>query len=77
MWEDELFDEIQVGDKVWYQTPQGQTYSAKAKMIGPMGWVCDRGRGMPIVINEGHNYLGHTPAKNRKPDYLGHFLKNT
>ena len=34
MWEDELFDEIQVGDKVWYETPQGQTFTAKAHMVG-------------------------------------------
>ena len=74
MWEDELFDEIQKGDKVWYETPQGQTHTAKALMIGPMGWVCDRGNGQPVVINEGHNYLGHKPAKGRQPDHLGHFL---
>ena len=73
MWEDELFDEIQKGDKVWYETPQGQTNTAKALMIGPMGWVCDRGNGQPVVINEGHNYLGHKPAKGRQPDQLGHF----
>jgi len=74
MWEDELFDEIQKGDKVWYETPQGQTHTAKALMIGPMGWVCDRGNGQPVVINEGANYLGHTPAEDRQPDHLGHFL---
>jgi len=43
-------------------------------MIGPMGWVCDRGNGQPVIINEGYNYLGHTPAKMRTPDHLGHFL---
>jgi len=74
MWEDELFDEIQKGDKVWYENPQGQTHTAKALMIGPMGWVCDRGNGQPVVINEGHNYLGHTPAKGRQPDHFGHFM---
>ena len=74
MWEDEMFDEIQKGDKVWYQNPQGQTYKAKALMVGPMGWVCDTGDGQPIVVNEGDNYLGHTPAKNRQPDHFGHFM---
>ena len=73
-WEDEMFDEIMVGDKVWYETPQGQTFTAKAKMRGPHGWVCDRGRGLPIVINEGSNYLGHKKARNRHPDHLGNFL---
>ena len=74
MWEDELFDEIQKGDKVWYETPQGQTNTAKALMIGPMGWVCDRGNGQPVVINEGHNYLGHSEGKDRQPDHFGHFM---
>ena len=77
MWEDELFDEIQMGDKVWYDTPQGQVHKAKAKFQGPHGWVCDRGNGQPVVINEGHNYLGHSKAKNRMPDHLGKFLTNT
>jgi hypothetical protein len=75
-WEDELFDEIQKGDKVWYENNVGQVCKAKSVMIGPMGWVCDRGNGQPVVVNEGHNYLGHTPAKNRQPDHLGHFLNN-
>jgi hypothetical protein len=57
MWTDELFDEIQTGDKVWYQNPQGQTHTAKAKFRGPYGWVCDRGRGQPVVINEGQTIL--------------------
>ena len=74
MWEDELFDEIQKGDKVYYENQQGQTCKGKAVMIGPMGWVIDIGSGRPQVVNEGNNYLGHTPAKMRKPDHLGHFL---
>ena len=73
-WEDELFDEIQKGDKVYYENQQGQTCKGKAVMIGPMGWVIDIGGGRPQVVNEGYNYLGHTPAKGREPDYLGHFL---
>jgi len=74
MWEDELFDEIQKGDRVWYENPQGQTCKAKAMMIGPMGWVCDRGNGQPVVVNEGSNYLGHTEGKDRQPDHFGHFM---
>ena len=57
MWTDELFDEIQKGDRVWYENEQGQT--------------CD---GVPKVVNEGYNYLGHKPMKGRTPDHLGHFL---
>ena len=74
MWNDELFDEIQIGDKVWYETPQGQTFTAKAKFQGPHGWVCDRGNGQPVVVNEGSNYLGHSKGRVRKPDHLGKFL---
>ena len=74
MWEDELFDEIQKGDKVYYETEQGQTASGKAMLLGPMGWVLKTRNGQPKVVNEGYNYLGHTPAKMRTPDHLGHFL---
>ena len=76
MWEDELFDEIQKGDQVFYETAQGKTQSGKAMMIGPMGWVLDTGAGEPKVVNEGYNYLGHTPAKDREPDYFGHFMNS-
>ena len=34
MWTDELFDEIQKGDRVWYENEQGQTCKGKAMMIG-------------------------------------------
>jgi len=77
MWTDEMFEEIQKGDRVWYcgvnddDTVHGP---AKAMMIGPMGWVCDKGDGQPVVVNEGLNYLGHTEGKDRQPDHFGHFM---
>ena len=76
MWEDELFDEIQKGDQVWYENEQGQTCKGKAMLLGPMGWVLKVRNGQPKVVNEGYNYLGHTPAKKgqRVPDFLGKFL---
>ena len=74
MWTDELFDEIQKGDKVWYENEQGQTCNGKAVMVGPMGWVLKIPNGQAKVVNEGYNYLGHKPAKDRQPDHLGHFL---
>ena len=77
MWEDELFDEIQKGDKVYYENQQGQTCKGKAVMIGAMGQVIDIGGGRPQVVNEGYNYLGHTKMPGREPDHLGHFLNNT
>ncbi len=74
MWTDELFDEIRKGDKVWYQNKQGQTHYGKAVLYGPAGWVlkCDHGS---QVVGEGHNYLGHKPAKGKRDDdYFGKFL---
>jgi hypothetical protein len=79
MWTDECFSEIQKGDKVWYCGVNDDnilTGPAKAIMIGPMGWVCDKGDGQPIVVNEGLNYLGHTEGKDRQPDHFGHFMNS-
>ena len=73
-WTDELFDEVQKGDRVWYENEQGQTCKGKALMIGPAGWVLQLPNGQAQVVNEGYNYLGHKPAKDRQPDHLGHFL---
>jgi hypothetical protein len=74
MWTDECYDEIRKGDRVYYQNKQGQTHSGKAVLYGPAGWVisCDHG---PQVVGEGHNYLGHRPAKGKRDDdYFGKFL---
>ena len=73
MWEDESFSEIQKGDKVWYENQQGQTFKGKAMMIGPAGWVLKTQNGVQVV-NEGYNYLGHTPVKGREPDHFGNFM---
>ena len=73
-WEDELFDEIQKGDKVWYKNNVGQVCKGRAMLRGPEGWVLKTDNGLPKVVNDGYNYLGHTPAKNRQPDNLGAFL---
>ena len=79
MWEDAVCAEIRKGDKVWYCGDENDdtVYGpAMAMMIGPMGWVCDRGEGQTVVGNEGHNYLGHSQGKDRQPDHLGHFLNS-
>jgi hypothetical protein len=73
-WEDELFDEIQKGDRVWYKNNVGQVCKGRAMLRGPEGWVLKTDNGLPKVVNDGYNYLGHTPAKNRQPDHLGAFL---
>ena len=76
MWEDELFDEIQKGDQVWYENEPGQTCKRKAMLLGPRGWVLKVRHGQPKVVNEGYNYLGHTKMPGRTPDYLGQFLNS-
>ena len=73
-WEDELFDEIQKGDRVWYKNNVGQVCKGRAMLRGPEGWVLKTDNGLPKVVNDGYNYLGHTPTKNRQPDHLGAFL---
>ena len=73
-WEDELFDEIQKGDRVWYKNNVGQVCKGQAMLRGPEGWVLKTDNGLPKVVNDGYNYLDHTPAKNRQPDHLGAFL---
>jgi hypothetical protein len=72
---DECFSEIQVNDKVYYFNAQLQECSGTAIMVGPAGWVvsCENG---PVVVNEGDNYAGHTPGKDRKQDFLGMWLNS-
>ena len=70
---DEAFTEIQKGDTVYYFNAQLQEHSGKAIMVGPMGWVCNVD-GVTVVVNEGDNYAGHTPGKDREPDNFGHWM---
>ena len=70
---DEAFTEIQKGDTVYYFNERLQEHSGKAIMVGPMGWVCNVD-GVTVVVNEGDNYAGHTPGKDREPDNFGHWM---
>ena len=72
---DESFLEIQKGDKVYYFNEQLQECSGKAIMVGPEGWVISND-GVTIVVQEGNNYAGHTPGKDREPDHFGKWLNN-
>ena len=74
MWTDEMFDEIQVNDKVYYFNTKLQECSGKALMRGPAGWVVVIEDGDTVVVNEGDNYAGHTEGKKRVKDHLGEFL---
>ena len=70
---DEAFLEIQKGDKVYYFNAQLQECSGNAIMVGPEGWVVND-EGVTVVVNEGNNYAGHTPGKERQPDNFGHWM---
>ena len=70
---DEAFLEIQKGDKVYYFNAQLQECSGNAIMVGPEGWVVNN-EGVTVVVNEGNNYAGHTPGKERQPDNFGHWM---
>ena len=70
---DESFLEIQKGDKVYYFNEQLQEHSGKAIMVGPEGWVVNND-GVTVVVQEGNNYAGHTPGKDRAPDHFGKWL---
>jgi hypothetical protein len=58
------FRNIRAGDKVYYQTPQGQDGAGRAQMLLLFAdhVVVDRGDGQPVVVND-HNYVRHV-AKN-------------
>ena len=74
-WEDECYDEIRKGDKVYYKNKQGQIHRGEAVLYGPAGWVlnCDHGA---AVVMEGENFMGHTKDKQgeRLDDYMGKWL---
>ena len=74
LWEDEMFEEIQIGDKVFYFNERLQECSGDALMRGPAGWVVVIKDVNTVVVNEGDNYAGHTESKKRVKDHLGEFL---
>ena len=49
-----LFETIRPGDRVTISTPQGQTRTGRAVMLGPGGWVLNLGGryGTPGIANE-------------------------
>ena len=69
-----MFEEIQVGDTVYFSTPHSKELKGKAVMKGPIGWVVNMGgrHGMPNVVTE-RNFIKIRKGKNRKPDFFGDF----
>mgnify|MGYP005672650975 CR=1 FL=1 len=58
MWKDELFDEIQKGDKVYYENQQGQTCKGKAVIIRSLASITAVVSSMNIPLQYRSNYTG-------------------
>lgn len=67
-----LADTIRYGDRVTIVTPHGQTWTGKATLHGPAGWVLNMGGryGTPAIATE-TNVVSVKPAKKGK--YAGTF----
>jgi hypothetical protein len=72
-----MYNEIQVGDTVYFSTPHSLQLKGRAVMKGPAGWVlnCGGRYGTPQVVSE-NNFIKLRKGRNRRPDYLGEFLNN-
>jgi hypothetical protein len=72
-----MYNEIQVGDTVYFSTPHSAELKGRAVMKGPAGWVlnCGGRHGTPRVVSE-KNFIKLRKGRNRRPDYLGNFLNN-
>ena len=64
-----MFEDIQVGDTVYFSTPH------TTEMKGPAGWVVNTGgrHGTPKVVGVS-NFIKLRKGRNRKPDHIGMFL---
>ena len=69
-----MFNDIMVGDTVYFSIPHSKELKGKAVMKGPIGWVVNMGgrHGMPNVVTE-RNFIKIRKGKNRKPDFFGDF----
>jgi hypothetical protein len=72
-----MYNEIQVGDTVYFSTPHSAELKGRAVMKGPAGWVlnCGGRHGTPRVVSE-KNFIKLRKGRNRRPDYLSNFLNN-
>ena len=66
-----MYDDIMVGYTVYFSTPHSKELKGKAVMLGPIGWVVNRGgrHGMPFVVSE-KNFIRFRKGKNRRPDAI-------
>ena len=69
-----MFEDIMMGDTIYFSTPHKDEMKGKAVMKGPHGWVVNVGgrHGTPRVVHE-NNFVSMRKGKNRKPDFFGDF----
>tara|TARA_B100000683_G_C12415476_1_gene525627 strand:+ start:380 stop:631 length:252 start_codon:yes stop_codon:yes gene_type:complete len=69
------YEDIQVGDTVYFTTPHSKEVKGKAVMFGPAGWVVNMGGrfGMPGIVGP-TNFIRFRKGKNRREDSLGKWL---
>jgi hypothetical protein len=70
-----MFEDIHIGDTVYFSTPHTAEMKGRVVMKGPAGWVVNAGgkHGMPKVVSE-RNFIRLRKGRNRKQDGLGEFL---
>ena len=70
-----MFEDIQVGDTVYFSTPHSAELKGRAVMCGPHGWVVNMGGryGTPQVVSP-KNFIKIRKGRNRHPDHLGKWL---
>jgi len=69
------YEDINVGDTVYFSTPHTAEMKGRAVMRGPAGWVVNAGGryGTPRLVSQ-KNFIKFRKGRNRKPDHLGAFL---
>ena len=70
-----MFEDIHIGDTVYFSTPHTAEMKGRAVMKGPAGWVVNAGgkHGTPKVVSD-RNFIRLRKGRNRKQDGLGEFL---
>ena len=70
------YEDVMVGDRVEFLTPQGQTRRGKVVMMGDVGYIVNCGGrfGTPAVLTE-KNFITARKGRDRRPDYFGAFLR--
>jgi len=72
------YEDIHVGDTVYFSTPHSAELKGRAVMFGPHGWVVNMGgrHGTPQIVSP-KNFIKLRKGRNRKQDTLGKWLTNS